>query len=168
MLKRLNALLLGSVLLGSVLLAGCASHSPPDVALVGLTPLESTLLEPRMRLEFRLQNTGTRAMNVRGLNLALKVNGVELARGVDNQGFVLPGLGETRAAVDVGASLFNLAQLLLTLPSTETFSYELDGRLHLDGFPRSLPVRRGGSITRAQLQQLTGNGGRRPGALRLE
>jgi len=155
-------------LLLALLLAGCASYTPPDLALVGLAPLESTLFEPRMRLDFRLQNTGKRPLNVRGVNLQLEVNGVELARGVDELGFVLPAFGESRASVEVSASLVNVIQLLLSLPTTETFSYQLGGRLHLAGFPGSLPISRGGSLTREQLLALTGAQGRRPAPLRLE
>lgn len=162
----MKKLLIG--VLAGVLLGGCASYRAPDVALVGLAPLESTLFEPRMRLDFRLQNTGRRALKVRGVDLRLEVNGVELARGVDALGFVVPAFGETRAAVEVSASLLNIVQLLLTLPETDTFSYELGGRLHLSGFPGSLPLRRGGAVTRDQLMALTGGGRRSPAPLRLE
>lgn len=150
------------------LAAGCASYSPPDLTLVGLAPLESTVMEPRMRLDFRLMNTGRKAFDVQGIDLALAVNGVELARGVDGQGFQLPAFGETRASVEVSASLFKLVELLLTLPKASEFSYELSGRLHLAGFPRSVPIRRAGAFTREQLQAITGGGNRNPGTLRLE
>lgn len=156
------------LLLVGLLLAGCASYERPDVALVGLAPLESTLLEPRMRLDFRLLNPGRKALAVRGVDMALEINGVELARGVDGQGFALPAFGETRASVEVTASVFKLVQILLSLPETEAFNYELSGRLHLDGFPRSIPVSRAGSITREQLQGLSGGGRGKPGTLQLE
>jgi len=152
----------------AALLAGCASYTPPEVRLVGLAPLESTLMEPRMRLDFRLLNTSRKALEVRGVDLALEVNGIELARGVDGQGFALPPFGETRASVEVSASVFKLVQLLLTLPQAEAFNYELFGKLHLDGLPRSLPLRRAGSITREQLQALSGSGAGRPGILRFD
>jgi len=156
------------VLIACALLAGCASYTPPEVRLVGLAPLESTLLEPRMRLDFSLLNTSRKALAIRGVDLALEINGVELARGVDGHGFELPAFGETRASVEVSASVFKLIQLLLTLPQAEDFSYELSGKLHLDAFPRSLPLRRAGSITREQLQGLAGGNGDRPGSLRLD
>jgi len=156
------------LLLVGALLAGCASYEQPDIALVGLAPLESSMLEPRMRLDFRLLNPGRKALTVRGVDMALEINGIELARGVDGHGFDLPALGETRASVEVTASVFRLVQILLSLPEAEAFNYELSGRLHLDGLPRSIPVSRAGSITREQLQGLSGSGRGQPGTLRLE
>lgn len=155
------------LLLLAVLLGGCASYQQPDVTLVGLAPLESTMLEPRMRLDFRLLNPGRKALTVRGVDMALEINGIEFARGVDGHGFELPAFGETRASVEVSASIFKLVQILLSVPKAEEFSYELHGRLHLGGFPRSIPLRRSGAITREQLQALNGSGGK-PGTLRLE
>ena len=150
------------------LLAGCASHSPPDLTLVGLAPIESTFMEPRMRLDFRLMNTGRKALAVEGVNLMLEVNGVELARGVDAHGFQLPAFGEALTSVEVSASLFKLVELLLTLPKSEEFTYELSGRLHLGGFPRSVPIRRSGSLSREQLEAITGGEGRNRSELKLE
>ena len=155
-------------LLICLLLAGCASYERPDVTLVGLAPLESTMLEPRMRLDFRLLNPGRKALAVRGVDMSLEINGVELARGVDGHGFELPAFGETRASVEVSASVFKLVQILLSLPQAEAFTYELSGRLHLDGFPRSIPVTRAGTVTREQLQALSGSGRGSPGTLQLE
>lgn len=151
-----------------VVLAGCSSLEPPELALVGLAPLESNFMEPRMRLDFRLLNTGRKPIQVQGVDLGLEVNGIELARGVDGRGFELPAFGETRASVEVSASIFKLVELLLTLPDAKEFNYQLSGRLHLAGFPRSLPIRRGGSLTREQLKAMTGSDGRRPGVLKLE
>jgi len=156
------------LLLACALLAGCASYQAPEVSLVGLEPLQSTMLEPRMRLDFRLLNPGRKALAVQGVDMALEINGIELARGVDGQGFELPAFGETRASVEVTASIFKLVQILLSVPKAEEFSYELSGRLHLAGFPRSVSVSRAGSISREQLQELRGGGGDRPGTLRLE
>jgi len=156
------------LLLVAILLAGCASYEPPNVTLVGLAPLESNLMEPRMRLDFRLQNPGRRALTVRGVDMTLEINGVELAQGVADHGFELPAFGETRASVEVTASIFKLVQLLLGPPQAHAFDYELSGRLHLDGFPRVIPVSRAGSITREQLEGLSRRSSDAPGSLRLE
>jgi hypothetical protein len=56
----------------------------------------------------------------------------------------------------------------VTLPKAEEFNYELAGRLHLAGFPRSLPISRTGSLTREQLQAISGRDGGKPGTLELE
>lgn len=149
-------------------LFGCASQPSVDVALVGIVPESSTLLEQRLRLDFRLQNFGERALRATGLEVNLDVNDRRLARGVDSQGFSVERLGETRVSAVVSTSLFEVARQLLELPDRETFSYRLSGRLYLDGWPRSVPFRRSGEISRSDLARLVGSGGRTPQPLRLE
>jgi LEA14-like dessication related protein len=139
-----------------------------DVALVGLAPMESTLLEQRLRLDFRLQNSGRRAIRATGLDVVLHVNGQQLARGVDNGPFELAALSEARVSAVVTTSLVELARQLLTLVERDAFDYQLRGRIHLDGWPRSIGFNRSGEISRAQLERLAGFGGRRPAPLRLE
>jgi LEA14-like dessication related protein len=150
-----------------LVLAGCVSRPSVDVALIGLAPVASTLFEQRLRLDFRLQNFGQQAIRARGFEVTLNVNGRRLARGVDDGAFVLTGLGETRASAVVSTSLFEVARQLLELSGRERFSYELNGRLHLDGWPRSVPFTRTGEISRADLQRLVGAGGLPPQPLTL-
>jgi hypothetical protein len=157
-----------AVLFAGAALGGCATFSPPDVAVTGLAPLESTLFEPRMRLDLRLTNTGTRDLYIRGANVAFFVNDVELARGVTSSAFLVPTLGEARTSVEVASSLFRVAELLLALPGRETFTYELRGNLRLSGFPRSLTLKRSGSVRRDDLERLLGTPEQGPGVLRLE
>lgn len=149
-------------------LCGCLSQPSVDVALIGLAPVESTLLEQRLRLDFRLQNFSDRAVEATGLDLTLYVNGRRLARGVDNDAFHLDRLGETTVSAVVSTSLFEVARQLLALPDRETFSYELKGRVHLQGWPRSASFSRSGEISRSELARLAGSGGRDPQPLRLD
>jgi LEA14-like dessication related protein len=143
------------LLLVCAVLAGCATRSPPELMLVGLAPVQSTYDEPRIRLDFRVLNPSDRALVVKGVDLRLAVNDVDLARGVDGHGFELPAFGEARASVEITASILKLVRLLLTLPNAEAFTYELSGRLHLDGFPGTVPIRRSGSFSREDLQALS-------------
>lgn len=151
-----------------LLLAGCAAQPRMDVALIGLAPVQSTLLEQRLRLDFRLQNFGERPIRASGVEVTLNVNGQRLARGVDNGAFEVERLGETRVSAVVSTSLFDVARQLLALQDRETFSYELTGRLYLDGWPRSVPFARSGEISRSDLARLVGAGGRAPQPLRLD
>jgi LEA14-like dessication related protein len=156
-----------ALLLTAILWAGCASQPAVDVALIGLAPVESTLFEQRLRLDFRLQNFSERVIRATGFQITLNVNDRRLARGVDNGAFVLNGLSETRASAVVSTSLFEVARQLLELPNRETYTYELTGRLYLDGWPRSVPFARSGEINRADLQRLVGADGRQPQPLTL-
>ncbi len=156
------------VLLVALAAAGCAGRPVVEVALVGLAPLESTLLEQRMRLDFRLQNFSERPIRATGLDIALNVNGRPLARGVTAQAFQLDRLGETRVSAVVSTSLFQVARQLLELTARDAFSYELEGRVYLEGWRRSMRFSHGGEISRDELERLAGIGGREPAPLRLE
>ncbi|MFU8815490.1 MAG: LEA type 2 family protein [Pseudomonadales bacterium] len=165
-IRRATAPRVFGVLL-ALLLAGCAAPAV-DVALVGIAPMESTLLEQRLRLDFRLQNFGERAIRATGMELTLDVNGRQLARGVDSGSFQLERLGETRVSAVVSTSLLEITRQLLSLLERDKFDYQLRGRIYLDGWPRSVPFTRSGEISREQLERLAGIGGRSPGPLRLE
>lgn len=158
---------LGPLMLCAVL-AGCAAQPSVDAALIGIAPESSTLLEQRLRLDFRLRNFGERALSATGLEINLDVNGRQLARGVQSDGFRLERLGETRVSAVVSTSLFEVARQLLELPDREQFSYRLRGRVYLQGWPRSVPFSHGGEISRAELSRLVGAGGREPQRLRLD
>jgi hypothetical protein len=149
------------------LLAGCVSRPDVDVVLVGLTPVESTLFEQRLRLDFRLQNFSDQVIRATGFEVTLNVNGRRLARGVDDGAFLLTGFSDARASAVVSTSLFEVARQLLDIPNRESFDYELTGRLHLDGWPRSVSFARSGAISRDELQRLVGAGGREPQPLVL-
>jgi hypothetical protein len=152
-----------------VLLAGgCASEPAVEVFLTGVTPLESGLLEQRARLDLRVQNAGEKALHANGLEVVLKVNDARLARGVDNRPFVVPRLGEATTSTVASASLLDVVRQLLNLPGRESFSYELEGKIHLEGRGGARRFRHGGALTREQLERLVGTGDRGPAPLRLE
>ena len=154
-------------LVALVTIAGCAGRPSVDVSLIGLAPVESTLFEQRLRLDFRLQNFSARVIRATGFEVTLDVNGRRLARGVDDGSFLLTGLSETTTSAVVSTSLFEVARQLLDIPNRESFEYELRGRLHLDGWPRSVPFTRSGAISRDDLERLAGFGNREPQPLTL-
>jgi LEA14-like dessication related protein len=146
---------------------GCAAPAV-DVALIGVAPMETSLLEQRLRLDFRVLNPGRRAISATGLDVVLDVNGRQLARGVDSGSFRLEPLSETKVSAVVSTSVLEIARQLLTLVERDRFDYQLRGRIHVDGWPRSLAFTRSGVITRKELERLAGIGDRPPAPLRLE
>jgi LEA14-like dessication related protein len=160
-------LLTAAALVLAAFLGGCAAPAV-DVALVGLAPMESSLLEQRLRLDFRVLNPSRRAISATGLDVVLDVNGRQLARGVDSGAFRLDPLSETEVSAVVSTSILEIVRQLLTLVERDRFDYQLRGRIYVDGWPRSLGFTRSGVITRKELERLAGIGGRTPAPLRLD
>jgi LEA14-like dessication related protein len=101
------------VLLLVLAAAGCASVSSleaPEVRVTSLQMLEPVpgSLEQRFAVGLRLVNPNNRAIAVDGLDFELDLNDRRLARGVTNNPFELPRLGEAETLVVVTTSLFDV------------------------------------------------------------
>lgn len=135
--------------------AGCASLTSleaPEVRVTSLQMLESApgSLEQRFAVGLRLTNPNNRAIDVEGLDFELELNGNRLARGVTDNAFELPRLGEAETLVVVTTSLFDVLRQALDLAgrSDAAMDYRVRGRLHLgSGFVRSIPFDREGRIS---------------------
>ena len=139
-----------------VLATGCASTSPDiDVFLLQVAPVEATMLEQRVRLDVRVLNASQTELSVTGVALQLNVNDRRLAKGVANEPFTVPRLGEAKTSVEASVTLFDVARLLLDLPGRESFTYEVAGKVYLGGgFRRSVRFAREGEVARGDLESL--------------
>jgi LEA14-like dessication related protein len=128
-------------------LAGCAALAPkleaPDLSIVNVELMDSTLLEQRMRVRMRVQNPNDRSLPVRGLSYTLEVDGQELAQGVSDNSFNVPAFGETEFDMTLRT---NMALTLLRVlgkggsTNTDAIGYLIRGRVSLsEGFVRSIP-----------------------------
>ena len=77
-----------------LILGGCATDPSVEVYLIGMTPVQSSMFEQRMRLDLRVQNAGDKELRATGVAVTLNVNDSRLAKGVDNQSFTVPRLGD--------------------------------------------------------------------------
>lgn len=142
-----------AVVLLSLGVTGCMTPPSVDVFVIGLTPLESTGLEQRMRIDLRVQNSGAEALTARGLKLALDVNGQTLARGVSNTPFSVPSLGEATTSIVTSTSVFDVVRQVFGFGTStaQSLDYEVSGTIYRDGgFPSSVGFRRTGTL--AQLK----------------
>jgi len=120
---------------------------PPEVVLIGIQPLESTILEQRFQVDLRIYNPNNRDIDVDGVDFELDINGKRLARGAGAESLILPRLGEARTSVVVSTSLVSVATQLMTMSQTRSFSYQIKGRLHLgSGLGATLPFKKSGEI----------------------
>ena len=63
-----------------------------------------------MRIDLRLQNASDTPITRAGLKIELDVNGQPLARGVSNEPFDVPSLGETTTSIVTSTSVFDLVR----------------------------------------------------------
>jgi LEA14-like dessication related protein len=126
-----------SLTLGLTLLlgTGCASLfagiSPPEVNVSNLIPLDSTLFEQRIQVDLRFRNPNDQPLEATGIDFLLEVNGAQLARGLGNEPFTVPRLGETVVSVVATTTVLDVARQLLALSERQELSYVLSGHLHL-------------------------------------
>ena len=123
-------------LAAATLAAGCstlgARLEAPEVYLLRITPLESTLFEQRVETEFRLRNPNDVDLDVSGLDLEVRLNGKRLARVLSGQSAVVPRFGEaTLEAVASTSTLDLLRQFDALSRTTEQPGYEISGYLYL-------------------------------------
>lgn len=134
--------------------AGCASIAAleaPEVQLTSLRMLEPApgSLEQRFAVGLRLMNPNNRAIAVDGLDFELELNDRRLARGVTNDAFELPRLGEADTVVVVTTSVFDVLRQAVDLAGRQDapMDYRLHGRLHIGrGFVRSIPFNHKGKL----------------------
>lgn len=81
-----------------VLLFGCSAFGPqletPEVFLLNITPLESTLFEQRLATELRVRNPNDVDLEITGLDVEIAINGTRLTRVLSSDKVTVPRFGE--------------------------------------------------------------------------
>jgi LEA14-like dessication related protein len=147
MLPRLIGVML------ALALSACALIHPhfeqPTVRVVGVELRGGNLLQQNFLVKLNVQNPNDRALPVRELTFALKVEGVDFASGLSEQAFSVPALGD--ADFDMNIST-NLAFAVLKLADkrqqhADTLGYELSGTARIDvPFTRQIEFHQDGSL----------------------
>jgi LEA14-like dessication related protein len=143
-----------AILLVAWALAGCSVFVPklqsPQLSIVNVELLSSTLWEQRLRVHIRVENPNDRVLPVSALSYSIEVAGQELAHGAANESFIVPARGESEFATDVSA---NMAGALLVIlgrgrgSANDSIDYRIVGEVALaDGFVRSIPFEHRGTF----------------------
>jgi LEA14-like dessication related protein len=127
-------------------LGGCSLLVPkletPKLSVINVELQKSDLWEQRMKVRMRVENPNDRPIPVKGLTVALDVQGQELAHGVSGASFNVPALGEAEFDMNMTA---NMAGALLKLLGSnnqlgDSVDYRVRGKLSLsEGLLRSIP-----------------------------
>lgn len=149
------------VLLGSIVGAlGCATRpferiEPPEVHLADISPAETTAFEQRVRLTLRMINPNNVDLSFEGLHFEMALNGEPFTRGVSNQSYTLPRLGEGTLVVTTTTTLLDVLRQAgaLSRNPQASFPYVLRGRIFLtDPVRREVDFERGGQLGPAAKQ----------------
>ena len=144
-----------TVALLAALLSACASQpklEAPNLAVINMEMLESSLFTQRLKVRVRVQNPNDRELPVKGVSAKLEIAGEEFASGVSANSFVVPAFGESEFDLLVDASM---ARTLIGMigknkdaKALESLDYRLTGKVSLSsGFVRSIPFDESGSFS---------------------
>jgi len=144
--KGIAAALLATVLLA---VSACSTAEPvaPQVRVVDLRLLDSSVFEQRFEIDLRIGNPNDFALPLDGLTFDLEVNGATFARGFSDQRVTIPRLGEGKISVAASTTLVDLVRQMLLLADRGDFTYRLRGQAYLDSLQRrSVPYESEGSF----------------------
>lgn len=149
----MRAILCAPALLAALLGAACAltPHlARPELSIVDVQLLGSTLWEQRLKVRMHVHNPNDRALPVKGIEYSMEVMGQQAASGVSDASFVVPPMGEADFDMNVTTNLAGaLLQLLSRGPDTlgQSVPYRLTGRVELSqGLLRSIPFEESGTF----------------------
>jgi LEA14-like dessication related protein len=132
-----------------LLLAACGTAEPvaPQVRVVDLRLVESSVFEQRFEIDLQIGNPNDFALPLDGLTFDLEVNGAAFARGFSNQRVTIPRLGEGRVSVSASTTLVDMVRQMLLLAERGDLTYRLSGQAFLNSLQRrSVPYQSEGSF----------------------
>lgn len=119
-------------------LAACSGAEPvaPEVHVVDLRLLESSVFEQRFEVDLRIGNPNDFDLPLDGLTFDLEVNGEDFARGFSNEKVMVPRLGEQRLSVVASTTLIELVRQMQLLAERGDLSYRISGTAYFDSLVR--------------------------------
>ena len=132
---------------------GCAGVGqrlePPRVKLANIRLEEFTILETVFEVQLRVFNTNDTALQIRGVECELNLNGKEFAIGVSESDVEVPSYGTALLPLRVYSSVFDIIKSAASLPNQDQLNYHIKGKLRLGGtaFPSVLPFESEGQIS---------------------
>ncbi|MGD9134160.1 MAG: LEA type 2 family protein [Desulfobacterales bacterium] len=134
-------------------MAGCAGVGkrlePPRVKLADIRPEAFNVLETVFDVRLRVFNTNDTALQIRGVECKIDLNGKEFAIGVSESDVEVPSYGTALLPLKVYSSVLDIIKNAAGLPSQNQLDYKIKGKLRLGGsaFPSILPFESEGHIS---------------------
>jgi LEA14-like dessication related protein len=138
-------------LLACSLLSACAAMlpklEPPQLTVTRVDLAGGNLQQQQVHLTLHVVNPNARAIDVRGIDCNLELNGEAFAAGATEAAFTLPASGETDFGLNVTANLDAALIALLSGFGHKTVDYRMYGQVHLSGgFVRNIPFEQKGRV----------------------
>ena len=126
-----------SLIFTALCLLGCAGLGkplePPRIALANIQPQEIKGFETVFELQIRVFNTNDIALEVKGIECDLEINGENFATGVSKTNVKIPAYGTEIVPVVLYSSVIHMFKGIYGLQNAEELSYRLKGKLRLGG-----------------------------------
>jgi LEA14-like dessication related protein len=132
---------------------------PPRVKLATIRVQEFNVLETVFEVQLRVFNTNDTALQIRGLECELEINGQPFAIGVSDADVEIPSYGTQLLPLRIYASIFDIIKSTADLPNQEQLRYHIKGKLRLGAgaFPGVLPFESEGNISLPDMPELKKN-----------
>jgi LEA14-like dessication related protein len=143
-----------------ILMSGCAGMGkrlePPRVKLATIRVEDFNVLETVFEVQLRVFNTNDTALQIRGLECELQINGQPFAIGVSDTDVEIPSYGTTLLPLNIYASVFDIIKSTAGLHNQEQLRYQIKGKLRLgaSAFPGVLPFESEGNISLPDIKEL--------------
>ena len=140
-------------------MAACAGVGkrlePPSVKLADIRLEALNVLEAVFDVKMRVFNTNDTALQIRGIECKIDLNGKEFAIGVSESEVEVPSYGTALLPLQVYSSVFDIIKNAAGLPSKNQLDYRIKGKLRLGGsaFPSILPFESQGHISLPDLPE---------------
>ena len=125
---------------GVLVLTSCQAMTPaplqpesPEVLLVNIIPLDTTMFEQRLQVDLRVRNPNDFDLEVTGLDFTLHLNEQRLARGLMNTASTIPRLGDSVLSVETTTSTLDVVRQLLYFRQNQDLTYQVSGFVHVQG-----------------------------------
>ena len=118
-----------------LMFSGCAGLGkrlePPRITLANIKVQEVKVFESVFEIKIRLFNTNEVALEIKGIDCELELNGRRFATGISNAQMKIPPYETALVPVTVYSSVLDVVMGLQGLSKTEKIEYKITGSLRL-------------------------------------
>lgn len=143
-----------------IFIAGCAGVGqrlePPRVKLANIRPESFNVLETVFDVQLRVFNTNETAIQIRGVESEIEINGKTFAFGVSESDVEIPAYGTDLLPLRVYSSVIDIIKSAVGMHDQEQLRYHIKGKLRLGAgtFPGVLPFESEGTISLPDIPEL--------------